>query len=78
VQSQTKTLYKDDVDFPWVPRVSAYEAYVKYKEGKAIILHGGGEAFSRRHILGAFNYDVKPREHLIKKLPRNGIEIFTY
>lgn len=69
---------RENVDFPWVPRVSAYEAYTKFKEGKAIILHAGGEKFNRRHIIGAFNFDVKPRDHLINKLPKQGIEIFTY
>ena len=46
-----------NVDAPWVPRVSAYEAYVKYKQAKAIILHGGGEAYNKRHIMGALNLD---------------------
>jgi len=67
-----------EVDYPSVPRVSAYEAYIKYKAGKAIILHGGGEVYRRRHIMGALNYDLKEREKLILKLPQKGIEIFTY
>jgi hypothetical protein len=66
------------VDYPWVPRVSAYEAYVKYKAGKAIILHGGGQKYELRHIVGAYNMDFKPRESALKKLPKKGIEIFTY
>ena len=65
-------------DYPWVPRVSAYEAYIKYKNGKAIILHGGGENYSSRHILGAINADFKDRENLLLKFPQNRIEIFTY
>ena len=76
--SQTKPIYKNDVDYPQVPRVSAYEAYSKYKAGKAIILHAGGQQFNDRHIIGALNFDVKPREHLINRLPKMGIEIFTY
>jgi len=77
--AQTQTQSQDRVvDYPWVPRVSAYEAYSKFKNGKAIILHGGGEAFSRRHILGAINVDKKDREELLLKFPKSGIEIFTY
>ena len=68
----------DDADYPHVPRVSAYEAYVKYKAGKAIIFHAGGNAFSSRHILGAFNLDLKPRDKILAKFPKQGIEIFTY
>ena len=68
----------NDVDYPHVPRVSAYEAYVKYKSGKAIIFHGGGAHFNNRHIVGAFNLDVKNREPVLRKFPKEGIEIFTY
>ena len=67
-----------EVDYPWVPRVSAYEAYVKSKSGKAVILCGGGESFGRRHIVGAFNVDLKDREPILKRFPKKGIEIFTY
>ena len=74
---------RGNIDFPWVPRISAYEAYVKYKNGKAFILHAGGEKFIGRHILGAINLnheelgkDVQLR--MIQKLPKEGIEIFTY
>ena len=77
-QSQTKTTNTNDVAYSWIPRVSAYEAYTKYKEGKAIILHAGGQKYYDRHLVGALNYDVKPRAHLINKLPKRGIEIFTY
>jgi len=68
------------VDFPEVPRVSAYEAYVKYKAGKAIIMHAGGESFNRRHIVGAFNMDLKQPilDRLLPKFPKEGMEIFTY
>lgn len=64
--------------YPYVARVSAYEAYVKYKAGKALIFHGGGMKFSNAHIVGAFNLDLKNRESLLKKFPKKGIEIFTY
>jgi hypothetical protein len=75
---------KQAVNFPDVPRISAYEAYVKYKAGKAIIVQAAGEAFERRHILGAFgNKNVS--SELIRKgelelphFPYHGIEIFTY
>jgi hypothetical protein len=74
---------RERVDFPWVPRISAYEAYVKYKAGKAIILHAGGDKYNRRHILGAINLnseELGKDTHLkmIQKLPREGIELFTY
>lgn len=80
---------RGNVDFPWVPRISAYEAYVKYKNGKAFILHAGGEKFIGRHILGAIN--LNPEElgkdiedgkevklKILRKFPKEGIEIFTY
>ena len=76
-QSQTKAIYKNDVDYSWVPRASAYEAYVKYKEGKAIILHAGGEAYKLRHIVGAFNME-KYNDSILLKFPKKGIEVFTY
>jgi len=72
---------QSQVAFPEVPRVSAYEVYSKYKSGKAIIVHAGGEAFDRRHILGAVNV---PEEKVLKgeiklpNFPNTGIEIFTY
>lgn len=70
---------KQDVDYPWVPRISAYEAYVKYKAGEAIILHGGGAGkFSNRHIVGAYNLDIKGRDGLLQKFPKKGVAIFTY
>jgi len=78
IKAQTKMQPQEHKDYSWVPRVSAYEAYTKYKQGKAIILHGGGEIYSRRHILGAINADFKDRENLLLKFPKNGIEIFTY
>jgi len=79
VRAQTQIQPKERVvDFPEIPRVSAMEAYVKYKNGKAIILHGGGVAYKERHIIGALNFDFKDREERIKRLPKKGFEIFTY
>ena len=68
----------NDVDYPHVPRVSAYEAYAKYKSGKAIIFHSGGANFNNRHIVGALNLAVENREPMLRKLPKEGIEIFIY
>jgi len=75
-----KPLGERKVAYPEIPRVSAYEAYLKYKEGKAIIFHGGGETYSGRHILGAYNLDVKDEvmDKILVKFPKEGIEIFTY
>jgi len=69
------------VDFPEVPRVSAYEAYLKYKEGKAIIVQAGGEDYRIRHIIGAFNVSqeaVFQGKTILPNFPKKGIEIFTY
>jgi len=65
---------------PEIPRVSAYEAYTKYREGKAFIFHGGGDKFNRRHILVAYNLDVpeEAMDRILTKFPKEGIEIFTY
>lgn len=72
---------QSQVDFPEVPRISAYKAYIKYKSGKAIIIHAGGEVFESRHILGAFNVHgeaVSRGEIELPNFPMTGIEIFTY
>lgn len=78
-QNQQQSIERK-VAHPDIPRVSAYEAYLKYKEGKAIIFHGGGERYDRRHILGAYNLDVedKTMDKILIKFPKEGIEIFTY
>ena len=76
--AQLRSETKKEFDYPWVPRISAYEAYSKYKAGKALIFHGGGVGFSERHILGAFNLDLKKRDHILSRFPKAGIEIFTY
>ena len=70
-----------NVILPEVPRVSAYESYKKYKEGKALIVHAGGESFKRRHIMGAFDVTIEAlRKGRIKlpKFPKSGFEIFIY
>jgi len=69
------------VDYPEVPRVSAYEAYIKFKSRKAILIQAGGESFERRHILGAFHVDgeaVQNGKISLPNYPRRGVEIFTY
>jgi hypothetical protein len=66
---------------PEVPRISAYEAYIKYKSGKAIIVHAGGEAYYKRHITGALDVDGDGVAHKGKPLPnfpKRGIEIIIY
>jgi hypothetical protein len=70
----------EEILYPQIPRVTAYEAYLKYKEGKAIIFHAGGLHYSKRHILGAFNLDVSDelKDERLQKFPKVGIEIFTY
>jgi hypothetical protein len=68
----------ENVDYPNVPRISAYEAYVKYKSGKAILFHAGGNNYADRHIVGAYNLDVKNPEPILRKFPKQGIDIFTY
>ena len=69
------------IALPEVPRVSAFEAYVKYKAGKAIIVHAGGMSYKLRHIAGSINISqeaVRKGEIKLPKLPKKGIEIFTY
>lgn len=78
---------KKIIAFPELPRVSAYEAYIKFKAGKAIILHAGGEEFRKRHIMGSFNLenfsenvdvDDSIQGKIFRKLPKEGVEIFIY
>jgi hypothetical protein len=72
------------VDFPDVPRVTAYEAYTKYKAGQAIIVQAGGEDYERRHIVGTYGNKNISGEGLrqgkteLPNFPFDGIEIFTY
>jgi hypothetical protein len=70
------------VDFPEVPRISAYQAYLKYKAGEAILIQAGGERYEGRHIMGAVNMVSAERvvrgEIKLPNFPRKGIEIYTY
>jgi len=79
VHSQQQSIQRR-VAHPEIPRGSASEAYVKYKSGKALIFHGGGEKYSKRHILGAYQLDVPDEmmDRILVKFPKEGIEIFTY
>ena len=80
-QAQTPSNSRVKVAHPEVPRVSAYEAYLKYKAGNAIIIHAGGESYQRRHILRAFDVNqelVRLGKIKLPKFPRKKIEIFTY
>lgn len=79
IDAQTQTrIQQTEVAYPEVPRISAYEAYTKFKAGKAIIFHGGGMNYNTRHILGAYDLDFRDREGILQKFPKRGIEIFTY
>jgi hypothetical protein len=81
VDAQIQMQFKERVvDYPEVPRVSAYEAYVKYQAGKAIIVQAGGEDYRKRHIIGALNAGPEAgiKRNILQNLPKNGIEIFTY
>jgi hypothetical protein len=71
-----------NVDFPDVPRVAVWEAYEKYKSGRAILIQAGGEVFERRHIKGALASPDPEALHRgdaeLPNYPMEGIEIFTY
>jgi hypothetical protein len=72
---------KSNLDFPEVPRISAFEAYTKYKAGKAILVQAGGEAYERRHILGAHEVNsekVSRAQIPLPNFPMKGLEIYTY
>jgi hypothetical protein len=74
-------LSRDDVDFPEVPRISAYEAYKQYKAGKAILIQAGGTSFEKRHIMGAYELDsesVRKGRIPLPSFPMRGIDIYTY
>ena len=70
-----------ELKFPEVPRISAFEVYEKFKAGKVILVQAGGEAWDRRHIVGAYNV---PSEDILygraepPAFPKTGIEIITY
>ena len=81
INAQNQLLLNQEVDYPEVPRISAYEAYLKYKEGKAIIVQAGGEHYGKRHILGALN--MGPEAGVKSRIeswdfPKSGIGILTY
>jgi len=72
---------KNDLDYPEVPRISAYEAYKQYKAGKAIIIHAGGASYEKRHILGSHDSDSEKVRHgqiPLPNFPMAGLEIYTY
>ena len=79
-QLNEKIVKEREITYPQLPRASAYEVYLKYKEGKAIIFHGGGEQYNKRHIIGAFNLDVadSAKDKILPRFPKEGIEIFVY
>ena len=69
------------MDFPEVPRVSAYETYLKHKAGKGVLLHAGGNSYKNQHIMGSINapgHLIKEGKFKLPKLPKKGIEIFIY
>lgn len=69
------------VDLHKVPKISAYKAYLKYRTGKVILIHAGGENFRKRHILNAIPISqeaVRRGEIKLPKLPKRGKEIITY
>jgi hypothetical protein len=71
-----------EVGCPEVPRVSAYEAYVKFKSGKAIVVQCGGITYKNRHIIGSIDAGsaekVNRGQMKLPNFPRGGVEIFTY
>jgi hypothetical protein len=72
---------KAKVAEPDLPRVSAYEAYLKYKAGKAIIIQSGGFAYEKRHVIGAYNLgseDVRYGRVEVPNFPMSGMEIFIF
>jgi hypothetical protein len=75
-----KIVKEREITYPQIPRASAYEVYSKFKEGKAIIFHAGGEQYNKRHILGAFNLDVDDsmKDRILPRFPKEGVEIFAY
>lgn len=79
--AQNRASPKGKLAYPDVPRITAQEAYMKYKVGKAIIVHAGPGIFEKRHIMGAFNIPWNPiRKGQAKppNLPKNNLEILTY
>jgi hypothetical protein len=80
-KAAAKRVKTTNVVYPHVPRASAFEAYTKYKAGKAIIIQAGGSDFNGRHIMGALDLreeDVRKGKLKLPNFPKKGIEIFTY
>ena len=72
---------KRAVAYPEVPRISAYQAYLKYQAGQAILVHAGGESYEKRHIVGALKLrseDVRKGRVKMPNFPRKGVLIITY
>ncbi len=68
-------------DFPDIPRITALDAYTKYKAGKAIIVQAGGQPFTRRHIVGAYDVNedaVRKGKKELPDFPMQGIDILVY
>lgn len=80
--SKRKNKIVSSVDYSWVPRISVKNAYLLFREKKAIILHAGGETFNKRHIVGAINVthtgDSAYKNKKVPKLPKKGVLIITY
>jgi hypothetical protein len=78
-----QTEFEEESQFPEAPRISAHEAYFNSKAGKVILIQAGGEAFSSRHIVGAF--EMKGDQEAMRRgeiefpnYPSTGVEIYTY
>lgn len=79
--SKRDTRARRNMDYPDIPRASAWEAYVKFKSGKAIIIQAGGEGYRNRHVMGAIDLhvtDVDNKKKRLPNLPKTGKEIFIY
>jgi hypothetical protein len=67
--------------YPEVPRVTAYEAYLRYKDGKVLMFQVAGISYRERHIIGAYNLHgeaILQGKMQLPKLPKKGIEIILY
>jgi hypothetical protein len=83
VQAQKPSVMNkaDSVNYPDVPRLTAYEAYLKYKDGKALMFQVAGISYRERHIIGAYNLNgeaILQGKMQLPKLPKKGIEIILY
>ena len=56
---------------PELPRVAVWEAYMKFKSGKAILLHAGGMTYEKRHIVGAIKAPEKLNLEDVLSSPRS-------